>query len=170
MAKSVILCMQCCKRPIKSTTYSYMLHSSRNVDNSSSNLKIYYHQKYVCVVPHSFKREKLKMDASSNCWSSIKSLAWVWSDFSSLSNSVNISRAFCCGRSCLRHMLELKRALREVKISPNRDRSWEMRSPLACIRGPIRCLPRATRFFKLDHLLWWHHTHRILVRACTSYH
>ena len=60
--------------------------------------------------------------------------------------------ASCLGQSYLRHSLVSNRPFSAVNISPKRERSCEMTSPLACILGPILCLPRATRFLRLVHL------------------
>ena len=82
----------------------------------------------------------------------MRSLACPCSMLNSLLNPPIRVQTSSRGHWWSRHGLHEKRPLSEAKISPNRDRSWEMTSPLDWMRGPIRCLPRATRFLRLDHL------------------
>ena len=106
-----------------------------------------------CKITYSFSKEKLNIDVSSSSWSSMRSLACVWSPFSSLLNLPMMLNAVSLLQSCRRHWLLLNWCFRLAKISPNLDKSWKIMSPFACIRGPIRCFPRATRFLRLAHLI-----------------
>ena len=105
------------------------------------------------VPTHSLSREKLNTLVSSSSCSSMRSLACPCSTHNSLLNPPIRVQTSPRGHRWSTHGLHEKRPLREAKISPNRDRSWEMMSPLDWMRGPIRCLPRATRFLRLDHLV-----------------
>jgi len=108
---------------------------------------------------HSFSREKLNTLVSSSSCSSMRSLACPCSIHNSLLNPPIRVQTSSWGLWWSRHGLHEKRPLSEAKISPNRDRSWEMTYPLDWMRGPIRCLPRATRFLRLDHL-------KCVLRSC----
>ena len=114
---------------------------------------IYMH---ICIhvwSTYAFNSEKLKTDVSSSSCSSMRSLACAWSPFSSLLKPPMRLRACCLRQPCCRQLLPSNFSLSVENVWPKLERSWEMMSPLAWIRGPIRCLPSATRFFRLDHLL-----------------
>lgn len=111
-----------------------------------------YYISYTKNGTHSLSSEKLKTEVSNSSCSSIRSWAWAWRALNCLTNRAIRPGASSFVHSCRIQSLERKLARRLANISLNRVRSWDMISPFACIRGPTLCLPRATRFFRWDHL------------------
>lgn len=111
---------------------------------------------------YSFNNEKLKMDAWRSSCSSIRSLAWLWRTVNSLLKSVSIWSAFPRDVEPWWQLLLLNFLLRLINISPNLVMSSEISSCCAWILGPIRCLQRATRFFKFDHLFYQRTTEQVI--------